>query len=410
MKKSKISLDDDFIKADLSWYQSQHALGQTASSAQQQSQTQILTTAASANEQLAPSTLVTTVPESELSGSPFPSGSAPQAVVDDAIVVNTPAVVVPNDEPPKPASLDRTPPCDLLSDKSRSPSIPLREVVSPSLKRNAPSEQDVDSGSPAIPSSISRRRSPASDTTKTKNAAANPSQPPESASLPPPLRPKQKVKKRKGPPGLKVLPIRPEEQIRVDSAMSTLVDTVTATMDQREPEVVVASTLQSTSPIPQPPPIREAIPPHVNPQIPSETEASASTSAPAFVPVSEETTNVVALPDAMDIDETERPPTTIAISSEDTIEELADKAEVASAENTVMSDPQSPAVLLTESVRAPLEQEMGLQANIDTIREKEHYDDTHPVQINAPEDSQLKADNESAFLDCSLHLSLAEPL
>ncbi|TBU33370.1 hypothetical protein BD311DRAFT_433298 [Dichomitus squalens] len=233
VKKKKLAFDD-FIEADLNWYKDKHST---------QAQDSLPPTPRATSEAVTSSigtssALVAQLTEPMSGRLASPPMEVPQSIQTDAVPVLDPSTATLDTQTSRSPSV---PLQDVVSPKSRSPSVPLRFVVKPHLKRKAP-DDDVDlqearvesrprsrPQSPTLlPPSLTRRPTPsvlppvvAADKEET-DVRPNPptpanDPPPSSGALPSPLATKkEKRKKRKGPPGLRVLPLHPltEEQLK----------------------------------------------------------------------------------------------------------------------------------------------------------------------------------------------------
>ncbi|OSD06651.1 hypothetical protein PYCCODRAFT_1422842 [Trametes coccinea BRFM310] len=206
-KRKTVTVDFDFIEADLDWYQHTRASDAVASPRNS-------TSAGPTAEVPAPSASAKQEPGVS-STSEMPDAGHPAAS-------GTPAPAVPA------ASVTATLPREesRAESKSRSPSVPLRDIAtSPPVVTKNDKPVDANSStkslgdgespprSPAILGpSLTRRPSQSSPADASPLAAATPADAPPQAPSPPVLpspllTKKPKTKKKKGPPGLKFLPI-----------------------------------------------------------------------------------------------------------------------------------------------------------------------------------------------------------
>ncbi|KAI0707277.1 hypothetical protein C8Q76DRAFT_748563 [Earliella scabrosa] len=436
-KKRTLLDSDDFIQADLDWFD------QTKRSIQPNAGTSGSVPAILSP----PSTPVQSVAQAVAPRHPTPP---PTTIAQSTTLVATSTTVnesanVPSDSPhptpraiasqaadtrkePTPVSDNahpRSPPGVPHPVRTKSPSFstPPRDSVQLPLKRKAPDDEVVPANghhrphsttlSPTLLApSLARRRSP---TDATENAEAGPSvskskSPPSANALPSPLG-KNMVKKRKkgpGPPGFKVLPIlAPETNGQDKSALPESAESLSSGVGLERASASVSQS-KSASPghdpppprVPSPPTRRASQPPHIpgpasapsppdtapnqtapppadpspppvvaselpascamletlrppeapsapdaaaiaSPDVPPSSEVAAEEPLRAATPhaiskaLLEETSTIVASPDAMDLDDLPQPPVAVA-------EERVEPQEQQLNEDAVMREPSPP--------------------------------------------------------------------
>ncbi|KAI1796895.1 hypothetical protein LXA43DRAFT_878726 [Ganoderma leucocontextum] len=238
------------------------------------------------------------VPETTEAGTALEAGPL-RAVQDTKTSVPDAKTTVPSRSPSVPSQ-------ELVAPRSRSPSGSLQVATESSLKRKAP-DDEADVGttqgvstshsppqSPSIlsPSITRRRTSPTppvaaveSDTAETKSEISEPAVaalPPSGEVLPSPLSTKKKKKRRKGPPGLKFLPvnvpIKDERGERLGSGAAAD-DQPSASGTSKDEERVSEPEAQSIANTPPP----EPTPPHIVSVPPSDLPPKGGEPAPAVL-------------------------------------------------------------------------------------------------------------------------------
>ncbi|KAI9066245.1 hypothetical protein FKP32DRAFT_393495 [Trametes sanguinea] len=318
-KRKTVAVDFDFIAADLDWYQHTRASDAVASpqnSANDGSSGEVSAPSASAKQEPG----VNSTPETQGVGrSAAPEMPAPAA----------PAVAAPI------TSAEAT-----VESKSRSPSVPLRDVVtSPSTEKN---DKPVDTNnhasaqsaealpqSPVIlgPSLTRRPSQPSIADTPAGVAGPSVDAPPKAPSpsaLPSPLTSKKpKKKKKKGPPGLKFLPIlTPSGETMVESpAVEEPSEEGMVTAEARDENE--AETFGSAPLLASEPPVSSKDPP------PEERRSASSAPSRKGTPLFFDS------PTAMDVDEA-KPPAAIDSAS---VEELRASGNVAMHDAPTLANP-----------------------------------------------------------------------
>ncbi|KAI0671818.1 hypothetical protein C8Q78DRAFT_799740 [Trametes maxima] len=270
-KRKTLAVETDFIEADLMWFKDKSAVDSPIGL--QGTHTADLTTAGSAGADVASSRVPTK-----------PAAAA-------ALVVRTPDVASPGPSNQSAAVLS-----------TRDASVPLQDVVRPASSSRILTEDNtsvasahVSPGSPVILGPSITRREPSSASPGVSSHGPENAHFATGEVLPSPLPTKKSKKRKRGPPGLKILPMLPTGSPRDILALEGSTDNTSAPVLTEES----LETLTSTS-FPLPHPVASA----------SESQSNVSLEVrehPASSHMLEEVIPAVDTPTTMSMDELSRP-------------------------------------------------------------------------------------------------------